>query len=74
MSCLYNHVNRTCVGYLPDEVLAMTAESWLLEEAWHELVVLDDFDVLLTQSSSPLNESSCRSILFISVVKLVVSM
>lgn len=37
----------------PDEVLAMAAEGWLLEEALNELVLLDHGDGLLTHGTSP---------------------
>lgn len=37
--------------HLPNEVLAMGTECWLLEEPWNETMVLDIVDILLFERS-----------------------
>lgn len=66
-------VNSKVSLYSPDEVLAMTAESRLLEEARNEAMVLDIVDVLLLQSSFafPLTERELPLILLVVLVVFV---
>ena len=38
---------------VPNEVLAVAAKCWMLEEPWGELVIFDNCDILLLKSSLP---------------------
>ena len=40
-------------SYLPNEVLAMTAESWMLEKSWSKLVILDNCNIFFLEGSLP---------------------
>ena len=46
---------------VPDEVGAVAAEGRLFEESSDERVLLDDVDVLVTQSASPLHPAARRT-------------
>jgi hypothetical protein len=43
----------SCEFFSPDEVLAVTAEGWMLKKSWSKLVVLDNCHILLLKCSLP---------------------
>lgn len=47
------HDSIACMYYSPYEVLAVAAEGGLLEEPWHEAVILDHVDIFLLESALP---------------------
>lgn len=50
---------------LPNEILAMRTECWLLEESWNEAMVLDVKDVLLFQCTFSVSVSNIDFILLL---------
>lgn len=57
--------SRVCLIDLPNEILAMRTECWLLEESRNEAMVLDVKDVLLFQCTFSVSVSNIDFILLL---------
>lgn len=58
---------------LPNEILAMRAECWLLEESRNETMVLDVKDVLLFQCTFSVSDSNIGDFTLLLIRHIIVS-